>query len=148
MIKDDTLKRFIDAQETDYQVALSEIRNGRKRTHWMWYIFPQILGLGFSETSKFYAIKDINEAKAFLQHPVLSNRLNNICNELLKLKSNDANKIFGSPDDLKLKSSMTLFSSVDNADPVFRQVLEKFFNGEKDTRTLQIISGNQSSGNN
>ncbi len=105
----------------------------------MWYIFPQIQGLGFSETSKFYAIKDINEAEEFLKHPVLGSRLVHICNELLNLECNDANKIFGSPDDLKLKSSMTLFSSLPNTNPVFELVLEKFFNGTKDNKTLRII---------
>jgi uncharacterized protein (DUF1810 family) len=139
LTKENNLKRFIDAQEADYKIALSEVKNGRKQSHWMWYIFPQIQGLGFSETSKLYAIKDINEAEEFLNHPVLGSRLVHICNELLKLKSNDANKIFGSPDDLKLKSSMTLFSSLHNSNPVFQLVLEKFFNGTKDNKTLRII---------
>ena len=139
MTKENNLKRFIDVQEADYKIALSEVKNGRKQSHWMWYIFPQIQGLGFSETSKFYAIKNINEAEEFLNHPVLGSRLVHICNELLKLKSNDANKIFGSPDDLKLKSSMTLFSSLHNTNPVFQLVLEKFFNGTKDNKTLRII---------
>ncbi|MGN6249419.1 MAG: DUF1810 domain-containing protein [Ginsengibacter sp.] len=136
-----SLQRFIDAQERDYQIALSEIQKGRKRSHWMWYIFPQIKGLGFSETSKFYAIKNIGEAEEFLADPVLGKRLIEISRELLKLKTNDANQIFGSPDDLKLKSSMTLFASVPNSDPVFESVLEKYFNGQKDERTLEIISG-------
>jgi uncharacterized protein (DUF1810 family) len=139
MINPNSLKRFIDAQESDYQIALSEIKNGRKQSHWMWYIFPQIQGLGFSETSRFYAIKDIDEAEEFLKHSVLGSRLVHICNELLKLKGNDANKIFGSPDDLKLKSSMTLFSSLPDTDPVFQLVLDKFFNGTKDDTTLQMI---------
>jgi len=143
MTKENNLKRFIEAQEADYLIALSEIKNGRKHSHWMWYIFPQIHGLGFSETSKFYAIKNIKEAEEFLMHPILGERLIEICNKLLELKSNDANKIFGSPDDLKLKSSMTLFSSLDNSNPVFQSVLEKFFNGTKDNKTLQIISEEQ-----
>lgn len=140
MPNDNSLKRFIDAHERDYPSALSEIRNGKKRGHWMWYIFPQIQGLGFSETSKFYAIKDTNEAEAFLKHPVLGTRLIDICNALLNLKTNDAHKIFGSPDDLKLHSSMTLFSFLDNTDPVFQKVLDKFFNGVKDQKTLGIIN--------
>lgn len=143
MPKENNLPRFIDAQEADYQIALSEIKNGRKQSHWIWYIFPQIQGLGFSETSKFYAIKDINEAEEFLKHPVLGSRLVEISNELLTLKSNDANKIFGSPDDVKLKSSMTLFSSLPDTNPVFRLVLDKFFNGTKDSKTLQIIGKQQ-----
>jgi uncharacterized protein (DUF1810 family) len=138
MSEEKNLQRFLDAQKTDYQTALLEIRNGRKRSHWMWYIFPQIQGLGFSETSKFYAIKDIKEAGEYLKHSVLGNRLIGICNELLKLESNDAYRIFGSPDDMKLKSSMTLFSSLQNQ-PVFQQVLDKFFEGAKDEKTLQIV---------
>ena len=140
MSKENNLERFLSAQERSYETALAEIKRGRKQSHWMWYIFPQIQGLGFSETSKFYAIKDLEEAKEFLAHPVLGQRLIRICNELLKLHDNNANKIFGTPDDLKLKSSMTLFSSLD-ANPVFDLVLEKFFNGAKDARTLAIIAG-------
>lgn len=132
MTKENNLERFIDAQKADYQIALSEIKNGKKQSHWMWYIFPQLQGLGYSEMSKHYAIKDIDEAERFLKHPILGSRLINICKELLKLKSNDAHKIFGSPDNLKLQSCMTLFSSVINTDPVFELVLEKFFNGVKD----------------
>ena len=138
MTNDTNLKRFLDAQQADYEIALSEIKSGRKQSHWMWYIFPQVQGLGFSHTSKFYAIKDLYEAEEFLKHSVLGDRLVTICNELLKLESNDANKIFGSPDDMKFKSSMTLFSSL-NMNPVFQSVLDKFFNGEKDNRTLRII---------
>ncbi|MGZ3871374.1 MAG: DUF1810 domain-containing protein [Mucilaginibacter sp.] len=133
------LKRFLKAQSTVYKQALVEITNGKKRTHWMWYIFPQITGLGFSETSRFYAIKDLNEAKHFLEHPVLGVRLINVCKKLLELKSNDAYDVFGSPDDVKLKSSMTLFASVQYADPVFQLVLDKFFDGEMDNATLKII---------
>jgi len=135
----DTLKRFIDAQKTDYDIALSEIKNGRKQSHWMWYIFPQIQGLGFSGTTKFYAIKDINEAEEFLADPILGTRLIQICSALLELKGNNANMIFDDPDDLKLKSSMTLFASTYNTNSVFQLVLEKFFNGTKDNKTLEII---------
>ena len=137
---DNSLKRFTDAQENSYAMAFSEIQQGRKQSHWMWFIFPQIAGLGFSETSRYYAIRDLHEATDFLNHPVLGSRLINICHELLKLKTNDAHRVFGSPDDLKLKSSMTLFSTLPEADPVFKAVLEKFFNGEKDTKTLRLIS--------
>ncbi len=136
---DDNLQRFIDAQQRDYAIALREIKNGRKQSHWMWYIFPQVQGLGFSSTSKYYAIKDLNEATAYLKHDVLGTRLIEICNELLTLKINDAHKIFGSPDDMKLKSSMTLFAALQNTNPVFQSVLDKFFNGNKDSRTLEII---------
>jgi uncharacterized protein (DUF1810 family) len=133
------LDRFIEAQEGSYNRALSEIKNGRKQSHWMWYIFPQIQGLGFSETSMFYAIRDINEAEEFLKHSVLGSRLIEICNELLRLQGDDPNKILGSPDDVKLQSSMTLFASLDNTNPVFQQVLDKFNNGAKDQKTLRII---------
>ena len=137
---DNSLKRFTDAQEDSYAKAFSEIQQGRKQSHWMWFIFPQIAGLGFSETSRYYAIKDLQEATGFLKHPVLGSRLINISLELLKLKTNDAHRVFGSPDDLKLKSCMTLFSMLPEADPVFKTVLEKFFNGEKDIKTLRLIS--------
>jgi uncharacterized protein (DUF1810 family) len=137
---DNSLKRFTDAQENSYRMALSEIQQGRKQSHWMWFIFPQIAGLGFSETSRYYAIKDLQEAVEFLKHPVLGSRLINISRELLKLNTTDAQRVFGNPDDLKLKSSMTLFSMLPGTDPVFQYVLEKFFNGEKDSKTLQIIS--------
>ncbi|MGI4750423.1 MAG: DUF1810 domain-containing protein [Janthinobacterium lividum] len=139
MPQDNNLNRFLDAQKSSYQTALTEIKNGRKRSHWMWYIFPQIQGLGFSETSKFYAIKDVSEAEAYLQHAVLGSRLIEICNAALGLASSNANSIFGSPDDMKLKSSMTLFAALDNANPVFQSVLDKFFGGKTDSQTLQII---------
>jgi len=132
----------MDAQENDYPIALAEIKNGRKQSHWMWYIFPQIKGLGFSTTSIYYALKDTGEAMAFLNHPILGSRLIEICNELLKLKSSDANQIFGNPDDKKLRSSMTLFSLLENTNPVFQLVLEKFFQGKKDDKTLKLLSEN------
>jgi uncharacterized protein (DUF1810 family) len=140
MTQSENLQRFLDAQLSEYEIALSEIQNGRKRSHWMWYIFPQIQGLGFSEVSRFYAIKNIDEAEQYLNHPVLGKRLVQISNVLLGLTTDNANTIFGSPDDLKLKSSMTLFSLLPNADTVFQSVLDKFFRGEKDQKTVQIIS--------
>ena len=137
----ENLQRFIDTQKNDYAIALNEIKNGRKQSHWMWYIFPQIEGLGYSSTSKYYAIKNIDEAKAYLNHAVLGKRLIEISNELINLKSSNAKNIFGSPDDMKLKSCMTLFAAIPGADIVFESVLKKFFNGSKDTKTLQIIAG-------
>jgi uncharacterized protein (DUF1810 family) len=137
----ESLDRFIEAQKPDYSIALAEIKQGRKRSHWMWYIFPQIRGLGFSETSTYYAIKDLDEAKQYLQHPVLGKRLIEISKALLENEENDATKIFGTPDDLKLRSSMTLFAAVPNADPVFQAVLNKFFEGKQDSKTLSIIEG-------
>lgn len=133
------LKRFLDAQENDFETALAEIRNGRKQSHWMWYIFPQIAGLGFSSTSKFYAVKDRAEAESYLAHPVLGNRLVEISSALLEIEGKTANQIFGSPDDLKLKSSMTLFAVLDDTNPVFQKVLDKYFDGAKDRRTLGLI---------
>ncbi len=130
----------MDAQNKDYSIALEEIKRGRKSTHWMWYIFPQILGLGFSETSKYYAIRNIQEANEYLKHPVLGNRLINICRILLDQEGNDANNIFGSPDDMKLKSSLTLFATLKETNPVFQLVLDKFFNGKLDDRTIEIIA--------
>lgn len=133
------LNRFLDAQENDFAAALAEIQKGRKQSHWMWYIFPQIAGLGFSPTSKFYAIKDRAEAENYLAHPVLSKRLVEISNALLAVEGKTANQIFGSPDDVKLKSSMTLFGALDETNPVFQKVLDKYFNGAKDQRTLELI---------
>lgn len=133
------LQRFLDAQETEYPRALGEIKNGKKQSHWMWYVFPQIQGLGISSTSRFYGIKDLQEAQAYLEHPVLGSRLIIICQELLNLESQDARAILGSPDDVKLKSSMTLFSALPNTNPIFQSVLEKFYQGNQDLKTLQII---------
>lgn len=139
-MKKDHLQRFLEAQQTDYQTALNEIKNGKKNTHWMWYIFPQIKGLGFSETSRYYSISDKSEAEAYLKHPVLGQRLTSICYVLLTLWETDAHRIFGSPDDMKLRSCLTLFSSLPDADPVFGELLQKFFNGVPDQRTLDLLN--------
>ncbi len=133
------LKRFIVAQENDFEIALAEIGRGRKQSHWMWYIFPQIAGLGFSSTSKFYAIKDRGEAENYLAHPLLGKRLIKTSTALLEVEGKTANQIFGSPDDVKLKSSMTLFGALENTNPVFQSVLDKYFSGAKDQRTLELI---------
>ena len=134
-----TLERFVKAQEKNYLDALSELKSGRKCSHWMWYIFPQIKGLGFSEMAKFYAIEDIIEAEDYLAHPVLGKRLVEIAQVLVELNENDANKVFGYPDDMKLKSSMTLFANVNHTNPVFIKVLDKYFDGEQDAATLRLI---------
>lgn len=133
------LQRFLDAQHGSYATALTEIRVGRKRSHWMWYIFPQLRGLGYSDTSHFYGIQGRDEAEAYLAHPILGPRLLEICQALLTLESRDATRILGSPDDLKLRSSMTLFAALHNADPVFQQVLDKFFDGAQDSNSLQLL---------
>ena len=133
------LERFKQAQEDSYRQALQEIRGGRKRSHWMWYIFPQLLGLGYSPTSLYYAIRDLDEAEAFLRNPYLGGNLLEICRALLALHTDDATAVFGKPDDMKLRSSMTLFSLVDGCDPVFREVLDKYFGGKRDFRTLELL---------
>ncbi|MEP6682644.1 MAG: DUF1810 domain-containing protein [Parafilimonas sp.] len=134
------LERFIEAQQTDYAVALSEIKHGKKRSHWMWYIFPQVLGLGFTSVSMQYGIKDLDEATAYLNDETLGKRLIEMSNALLVLETNDANKVFGRTDSMKLRSSMTLFSLVHGADEVFQKVLDKFFDGKKDEKTLQLLN--------
>ena len=132
------LSRFLDAQRYDYDTALREIRSGRKRSHWMWYIFPQIQGLGFSSTAQYYAIRDLQEAKDYLAHPVLGARLKEISEALLALDGLSAHEVFGYPDDLKLRSSMTLFSLAAPEETVFSAVLEKYYGGEPDSRTIQL----------
>lgn len=134
------LQRFIYAQEPVYQTVLSELRSGKKLTHWIWFIFPQIDGLGFSPTSKFYAIKSIAEAREYLQHPFLRARLVECTRILLELENLTVQEIFDWPDDLKLKSCMTLFASLDNAPAEFCGVLEKYFRGERDANTLELMS--------
>jgi uncharacterized protein (DUF1810 family) len=134
------LIRFLEAQNQVYLKALSEIKNGKKNTHWMWYIFPQIKGLGSSETAQYYGIKDLNEAAAYLQHPILGKHLVEISEELLNLNGKTATQLFGTPDDMKLRSCVTLFANVKNANPVFQKVLEKYFNGTPDELTLQLLN--------
>lgn len=133
------LNRFLDAQAGDYATALAEIKRGKKQSHWMWYIFPQMAGLGFSETARFYGITDLSEARAYVQHPILGTRLIEISMALLQIEGKTANQILGSPDDLKLRSSMTLFSRIENADPVFQAVLTKYFNAAPDPKTLALV---------
>lgn len=135
------LNRFLKAQENDYEIALAEIKSGCKRSHWMWYIFPQYKGLGYSETSKYYAIQSLDEAKEFLNHPILGFRLQQITLELLKINNLSATEIFGRPDDSKLKSCMTLFASIDTSqEKLFQIVLDQFFNGQKDRKKLEFIA--------
>lgn len=133
------LNRFLDAQENNFNEALSEIKNAKKQSHWMWFIFPQIAGLGFSHYSVHYAIQNIEEAALYLQHPILGKRLIEISKELLKINGKTANETFGKPDDLKLKSCMTLFSLLDNPNPVFNQVLLKYFHGAQDAKTIKLL---------
>jgi uncharacterized protein (DUF1810 family) len=133
------LQRFLDAQHRDYATALAEIRQGKKQSHWMWYIFPQVRGLGLSDMARRFAIQDLFEAEEYLKHPILGNRLIEISSALLELQTNDAYQVFGSPDNMKLKSSMTLFASVPAGNDVFKKVLEKFFQGQQDEATLKFL---------
>ena len=134
------LDRFLKGQARNYDDALREIREGCKRSHWMWYVFPQIQGLGYSSTARYYAIRDVDEAKAYLQHPVLRKRLLEISGALLELDTNNASKVFGWPDDMKLRSSMTLFAEAEPECDVFRKVLDQYFHGQKDENTLSILA--------
>ena len=134
------LERFTLAQEKDYKIALREIKAGRKKTHWIWYIFPQLKDLGYSYNAKFYGIENLDEAKNYLAHPVLGKRLIEISEELLNLPENNPVTVMnGEIDSMKLKSSMTLFAYISEKNSVFHKVLEKFFGGGFDENTIKII---------
>jgi uncharacterized protein (DUF1810 family) len=133
------LDRFVEAQGDTYSRALAEIRNGDKRTHWMWFIFPQIDGLGSSSTAKSYAVKSADEARSYLQHPILGPRLIKCAEAALGVEGRSANDIFGFPDDLKLKSSATLFAAVSPPGSVFERLLEKYYGGERDEKTVELL---------
>ncbi len=143
MINDNTLNRFLSAQQLIYPQVLKELRNGKKTTHWMWFIFPQIEGLGHSPTAKYYSIKTPDsyrdEAKEYLMHPILGKRLLECSNIILEIQNKTADEIFGYPDTAKLKSSMTLFNCVTPDRKVFAAVLKKYFAGEQDEQTLSIL---------
>ncbi len=133
------LSRFTKAQERIYDSVLPELRAGQKRTHWMWFIFPQIDGLAYSATSKHYAIKSIEEARQYLNHPVLGTRLLECAETVLAIEGRSISEIFGYPDDLKLKSSMTLFACVADPRSVFVRILDRYFHGERDPKTLHLL---------
>lgn len=133
------LERFIQAQTTDFAIALTEINNGEKKSHWMWYIFPQLTGLGSSVMSQHYAIQSTAEAKAYLNHPVLGPRLIQCMKALLEIDGRSAHEIFGFPDDMKLRSCATLFASITPKGSVFECLLEKYFHGERDRKTLDLL---------
>jgi uncharacterized protein (DUF1810 family) len=135
------LDRFISAQERVYERVLAELRGGLKRTHWMWYIFPQIDGSGHSPTTRHYAIKSLEETRRYLSHPVLGARLVECAEAVLAVQGLPVSDIFGYPDDRKLQSSMTLFALVAEPPSVFERVLDKYFQGKRDARTLQIAGG-------
>lgn len=140
------LSRFLQAQEGDYDRALAEIENGQKRTHWMWYIFPQLDGLAFSSTAKHYSIKSPEEAKAYLAHPILGARLLECMEAVLNIEGHSAKEIFGSPDDLKLRSCATLFASVSTPGSVFERLLRKYYGSEPDAKTLQLLRADHEDG--
>lgn len=133
------MSRFMKAHELDYQRALAEIKDGKKVSHWIWYIFPQMKGLGRSSMSDYYGIQDLEEAKAYLADPILGKHLIEICGALLSLDSNDATEVLGQPDDRKLKSSMTLFDAATESLDVFQRILDKYYHGKKDYRTLKML---------
>jgi uncharacterized protein (DUF1810 family) len=135
---DYNLNRFVSAQATHYNQALKEVQAGKKKSHWIWYIFPQLQGLGYSANATYYGIVDLQEAVAYLKHPILGPRLVEISKALLAHSDKSPIQLMGSPDDMKLRSCMTLFSLVPGADPVFSQVLDIFFRGEKDDKTNEI----------
>ena len=133
------LSRFVKAQDKIYDRVLAELKSGRKRSHWMWFMFPQIEGLGASSTTRYYSIKSLEEARQYLDHPLLGKRLRECAETVLALEGLSASSIFGYPDDLKLKSSMTLFASVAEPGSVFSRVLEKYFRGNRDERTIALL---------
>jgi len=139
------LHRFLDAQEHDYARALAEIRAGQKRSHWMWYVFPQYDGLASSATSKYYALRSLAEADAYLRHPILGARLCECLEALCAIEGRSATAIFGFPDDVKLRSCATLFASVSPPGSVFERLLTKYFAGEPDDRTLRLIGASRAS---
>ena len=133
------VSRFTDAQRHSYSTALAEIKRGRKTSHWMWYIFPQVSGLGFSSTAQYYSISGLEEAREYLTDDYLRNNLLEISYALLKLPGNDAEAVLGWPDCLKLRSCMTLFKYADPDEPIFQQVLDKFYGGRDDSKTVDIL---------
>ena len=134
------LDKFVSAQARDYDTALAEIRSGYKRSHWMWYIFPQLQGLGFSSTAQYYGIRDLEQAKDYMAHPVLGPRLVEISGALLSLPGSNPSAVMGYPDDLKLCSCMTLFELAAPDEPLFARVLEKYYGGRRDRMTLNLLS--------
>lgn len=134
------LERFVRAQQGTFASALAEIRSGRKRSHWMWYVFPQVAGLGHSVISRRYAIRSEAEAQAYLNHPLLGPRLIACSEATLVIAGRSAQEIFGSPDDLKLQSCATLFAELTPAGSVFERVLDRYFSGERDARTLDVLA--------
>lgn len=140
------LQRFVDAQRDDHAVAIEEIRRGRKQSHWMWYVFPQLAGLGSSPTARRYAIRGLTEAEAYLRHPLLGPRLVEAAEAALAVAGRSAREVFGSPDDLKLRSSATLFAQVSPDGSVFHRLLDRYFDGSPDPRTLALLGADREPG--
>ncbi|MEN2401092.1 DUF1810 domain-containing protein [Flavobacterium sp. MC2016-06] len=134
------LTRFLEAQNKLYLTALTELKKGKKETHWMWFIFPQIQGLGRSEMSKMYAIENLQQSEEFLAHPILGKHLIEVAEVLLEFKMKSPESIFGDLDARKLQSCMTLFSLTDNTNPIFQKVLDNFYSGKFDSLTLSILN--------
>jgi len=139
MEKQYDLDRFLEAQRETYNNALREIREGSKQSHWMWFIFPQLKGLGFTDYNIFYGIENLKEASLYLNHPILGKRLEEITQAMLQIENKTALEILGRPDERKLKSCMTLFGLLPETAECFMQVLEKYYNGEQDEKTLQLV---------
>lgn len=137
-----SLIRFLQPQSTAYITALAEVRAGYKCSHWMWYIFPQLKALGMSSMAHYYGIDGVEEARAYLNHPILGDRLREITLALLNVENMSAMEIFGWTDAMKLRSCMTLFNAVANGDDLFQKVLDKYYNGEPDERTLTLLKKN------
>ncbi|MFQ6724435.1 MAG: DUF1810 domain-containing protein [Clostridia bacterium] len=137
------LQRFLDAQQRYYDIAKYELSQGEKESHYMWFMFPQIKGLGYSFNANYYAINDIDEARLYLQNPILKSHMNEVLDILLDLQCNNAYMIFGTPDDMKLKSSMTLFKIADPSNERFDKILQKFYKGKQDEFTIQILQNQQ-----
>ena len=133
------LNRFIEAQMTTYEGAMLELARGRKDSHWIWYVFPQIEGLGRSDTAKLYSIKSLEEGRAYLEHPLLGPRLNKACEILLSLKDSSMDEVMGFPDDLKLLSSVTLFEAISEPNSIFTKIIEIYFDDERDEASFKLI---------
>ena len=140
-MNDDDLQRFVQAQEARMDDVLAELAAGRKRTHWMWFVFPQLRGLGRSQMAWHFGLQARDEAVAYLAHPLLGPRLRECVELVLAVDGRSAHAVFGSPDDLKLCSCLTLFREIDGAGGVFGKALDKFFDGQPDAATLQLLAG-------
>nr|WP_315155749.1 DUF1810 domain-containing protein [uncultured Flavobacterium sp.] len=133
------LSRFLEAQNSKYLDALNEIKLGKKQTHWMWFVFPQIKGLGFTDYNIFYGIENLEEAQAYYDHPILGKHLMEITQALLNIENKTALEILGKPDERKLKSCMTLFSLLPDTNRVFEEILDKYYQGDKDIKTMELL---------